>query len=101
MRKQKIREKNLKKNKFSVITILFIFVCVYFVYTFMTQQMQINRYNSQIDMYKTDIANKEVLSNYYNDKEKSVESDEYIEEVARETLGLVKPYEKIFIDVNK
>jgi len=26
---------------------------------------------------------------------------EYIEQVAREKLGLVKPYEKIFMDINK
>ena len=38
---------------------------------------------------------------YYKSKKTNIETDEYIEEVAREDLGYVKPYEKIFVDANK
>ncbi|MEG1989716.1 MAG: septum formation initiator family protein [Clostridia bacterium] len=100
MKKQKTK-KVVRKKKISFINILFIFVTIYFISTFINQQELMNKYNSQIEMYKIDIASKEKLSKYYNDKESNVETDEYIEQVARESLGLVKPYEKIFIDVNK
>ncbi|MDD2376331.1 MAG: septum formation initiator family protein [Clostridia bacterium] len=90
-----------KKGKISIMSILFMFIGVYFVTTFIDQQISINRYNSQIEMYKEDIANKEALTTYYDEQQASVETDEYIEQVARDNLGLVKPYEKIFVDVNK
>ncbi|MDF2865618.1 MAG: hypothetical protein K0R72_427 [Clostridia bacterium] len=97
-----LRRKNVvKRKRISVTGILFVFVCVYFVTTFIDQQISINRYNSQIEMYKADITNKEALSKYYEEQQDNVETDEYIEQVARESLGLVKPYEKIFVDVNK
>ena len=99
--------KNLKaksierKKKINILSIFFVFIGVYFVTTFVDQQISINRYSSQIDMYKGDIANKEALTKYYDEQQASVETDEYIEQVARDNLGLVKPYEKIFVDVNK
>jgi len=90
-----------KKKRFNFISILFVLIGVYFVTTFVDQQISINKYNSQIVMYKSDISNKEALTKYYDAQQHSVETDEYIEQVARENLGLVKPYEKIFVDVNK
>lgn len=80
--------------------VLFAF-SIYFVYTFIEQQVQINKYDSEIEMYTADIENKRELVNYYNNQKGNTKSDEYIENVARESLGYVKPYEKIFIDANK
>ena len=97
-----LRRKNVEKKKnISIISMLFMLVSVYFVTTFINQQISINRYNSQIETYKADIANKEALAKYYDEQQASVETDQYIEQVARDNLGLVKPYEKIFVDVNK
>lgn len=97
LRKRKVE----KKKKINIIGVLFVLVGIYFVTTFVDQQISINRYTSQIDMYMENIANKEALTKYYNEQQENVESDEYIEQIARENLGLVKPYEKIFVDVNK
>ena len=52
-------------------------------------------------MYKSDIENKNKLVSYYNEQKTNIETDQYIEDVARDTLGYVKPYEKIFVDANK
>ena len=90
-----------KKKKISILHILMIAFVVYFVYTLYDQQLQINKYNSQIAMYTEDIENKNELIAYYNNQKDSIKTDEYIESVARETLGYVKPYEKIFVDTNK
>ena len=57
--------------------------------------------SSDLEMYTADIENKRELVNYYNNQKGNTKSDEYIENVARESLGYVKPYEKIFIDANK
>ena len=54
-----------------------------------------------IDMYESDIENKNKLVEYYDSQKSVINTDEYIEKVARDTLGYVKPYEKVFIDANK
>lgn len=103
MKKNRVVEDS-KKNKKKKIKMIHIFMLVfsfYFVYTLVDQQIQINKYNSQIEMYRADIKSKTELTDYYNKQKGSIQTDEYIENVARETLGYVKPYEKIFIDANK
>ena len=103
MKKNRVVEDS-KKNKKKKIKMIHIFMLVfsfYFVYTLVDQQIQINKYNSQIETYRADIKSKTELTDYYNKQKGSIQTDEYIENVARETLGYVKPYEKIFVDANK
>lgn len=98
-RKEKKNQKKVGKAKLSIlIPLIFIGYCGY---TLFEQQVQINKYDSQIKLYQTEIEERNELIDYYNNQKNNVHSDEYIEKVARETLGLVKPYEKIFIDANK
>ena len=97
---KKVVKRKLRKKISFFNVIVFCFV-VYFVYTFCDQQIQINNYNSKIETYKNDIESKNKLVSYYKDQKTNIETDEYIEDVARESLGYVKPYEKIFVDTNK
>lgn len=90
-----------KNKKIGIVHILSIGFSVYFLYTLVQQQIQINKYDSQIKMYTADIQNKSSLASYYSNQKGSTKTDEYIENVARESLGYVKPYEKIFVDANK
>ena len=90
-----------KKGKIKFVHIISLAFVLYFSYTMFDQQLQINKYNSQIEMYESDIKNKKRLVEYYDSQKTNVDSDEYIENVARDSLGYVKPYEKIFIDANK
>lgn len=102
--KQKRSNNNIrKKDKKNVnfIHFLGIIFCSYFVYTMYVQQIQINNYDSQIEMYKSDIKAKNDLVEYFSNQKQNIQSDEYIENVAREKLGYVKPYEKIFVDANR
>jgi len=92
---------NSKSGKIKFIHIISIAFILYFAYTMFDQQLQINKYNSQIEMYESDIESKNRLVEYYDSQKTNVDSDEYIEKVARDSLGYVKPYEKIFIDANK
>ena len=52
-------------------------------------------------MYQKEIDAKKNLIEYYNNQNDNINSDEYIESVARDKLGLVKPYEKVYVDANK
>ena len=100
-KRENINNKINKKKKIRPVMIVLFDFSIYFVYTFIEQQVQINKYDSEIEMYTADIENKRELVNYYNNQKGNTKSDEYIENVARESLGYVKPYEKIFIDANK
>ena len=102
--RKKINSNNVqgsKRRKFGIVHLGLVLFGVYFVYTLVQQQIQINKYNSQIEMYSADIKTKKELTEYYNSQKGNTQTDEYIENVARENLGYVKPYEKIFVDVNK
>lgn len=92
-------KRNIKGTKILIFAL--IVFSLYFVYTIYDQQLQINKYNSQIEMYNSEIASKKELTEYYKNQSQNIETVEYIEQVARETLGYVKPYEKVFIDTNK
>ena len=98
VKKVKASKKGKKISVFKVLSFIFV---IYFVYTIFEQQIQLNRYDSRIEMYQADINTKKKLIDYYNNQKDNIKTDEYIESVAREVLGYVKPYEKIFIDANR
>lgn len=95
------KDQKNKGNKISYLKLFFAVFLAYFLYTMYTQQLQINKYNSQITMYQQDITSVSKLNKYYESQEASMQTDEFIEKMAREKLGYVKPYEKIFVDINK
>ena len=103
MRQKKSKNKgiNKKKRKINIMHVVVFLFGIYFVCTFLEQQTKINNYNSQIEMYEADIKIKNNLVEYYSRQNQNIQSDEYIESVAREKLGYVKPYEKIFVDANR
>ena len=101
MNSRRVVRKVKKKTRVQLSHVVAIAFVVYFAYTFFDQQVKINRYNSQIEMYNQEIEAKQNLVEYYNTQSENITSDEYIESVARERLGLVKPYETIYIDANK
>lgn len=92
-------KKSRKKLNFAKIFGIGIFI--YFISVFCVQQFRINEYKVQEEYYENAIAdiNEEKMENEALMAETN--TSEYIEQVAREKLGLVKPYEKIFMDINK
>ncbi len=101
-REKNIRKKIKKRKKsLSLAHVVGIVFLTYYVYTFFDQQLMINKYNSQIALYTQEIESKQNLIEYYNSQNENISSDEYIEAIAREKLGLVKPYEIVYVDANK
>ena len=96
--------KNVKKKRkyrIDYVRILLIICVVYFSVTFVKQQFQINEYNVKIISVNQDIANANAKIEELNEIKENVDDPEYIEKIAREECGLVKPHERIFIDVSK
>lgn len=63
--------------------------------------MAMNEYNVKIKYVQQKISNQNEEKSNLEEQAKLLKDSEYIETLAREKLGLVKPYEKIFIDTNK
>ncbi len=62
-------------------------------------QPEINRNNDKIEKLQSAIEYEKVRAEEVENLQDKVNTDEYIEKVAREQLGLVKENEKIFIDI--
>ena len=87
-----------RKKKFNggklVILVAVCFVSIILI----KQQFEINTYNNRISELKSQIEVEEKRSKDIDKKDELYASDEYIEKVARDELGLVKPDEKVFVD---
>ena len=92
-------KKSRKKINFA--RVLGIGIFVYFISVFCVQQFRINEYKVQEEYYENAIS--EIEQEKIENEELMAQTNtaEYIEQVAREKLGLVNPYEKIFMDINK
>ena len=94
-------KKHKKRYKVDYLRVVLVVALVFFSVTFVKQQFEINEYNVKINSVKEDIDLAKQKTIELKAVENKVNDSEYIEEIARTELGLVKPYEKIFIDVDK
>ena len=53
-----------------------------------------------MDDIQAKIKQEEALKQELLKQEEKVNSDEFVEKIAREELGMVKPGERIFVDIN-
>ena len=74
---------------------------IYFVYTLIMQQKTLNSYATEQDKYNEDIEVAEEEQNKLQEMKNNINSDEYIEQIAREKLGMYYPNERVYIDVEK
>lgn len=81
-----------------IITICFI---IYFIYTFISQQKTLNAYAKEEENYNKEIAASEEERNELQTIKDNVNSNEYIEQIAREKLGMYYPNERVYVDIEK
>lgn len=90
-----------KRRKFKIRHIFFLTVLIYGLSIFINQEAMIRDLNQKKSQKNSEIKNLQNEVIQKDEKLKYVYSPEYIERLAREELGMVKPDEKIFIDKNK
>lgn len=90
-----------KKYKVDYLRVILVVALILFSITFTKQQLKLNEYNVQINNIEQDIAESREKISELKSIENMANDSEYIEQIARNELGLVKPYEKVFIDVDK
>lgn len=88
-----------KKSRFWTCIIALLLIYSSYMSYGLTQDLNAKKAQSDIIQSKIDaeIAQNEQLT----EQKKTVKSDEYIEKIAREKLGLVKSGEKVFVDINR
>ncbi len=90
----KIIKKHYKK-------ILICIAIAYVISILISQQKMLNAYNSEIKNYETQIAKEKQTKESLIEIKENVNSPEYIEQVAREKLGMYLPNERVYIDIGK
>ena len=89
----------LLKNTYKKI---FIVVLIgYAVYIFMSQQNTLNTYCKEVSKYEKQIEEAKETKESLIAMKDNIDSPEYIENIAREKLGMYLPNERVFIDIGK
>jgi len=89
---------NPKKFIISVAVGLF---ALYFVYIMIWQQVSLSRKNQQIDRLEEEIQQATAQTEKLEAELENLNDPAYLEKIAREKLGLVRPNERVFVDANK
>lgn len=92
---KKINFKKLYKK------ILIIVFAIYVIYTLISQQQILNSYKVEANKYTNDIQQAQAEQEKLNETKNSINSNEYIEQIAREKLGMYLPNERVYIDIGK
>lgn len=88
-----------QRNTFGIFILLAIFL--YLSYIFVNQQRLLYAKNLELNKIENKIGEEEKLNEELSIEKEMIQSDEYIERVAREKLGMVKKDERIFMDIGK
>ncbi len=94
-KKKKVDPKVLLKR--GVLCVLVLYMC----YLFVAQQFDLSRLGKENDVLDGQIAEAQAAHEDLTQEKQNAETPEYIERVAREKLGYMKPEEKVFIDSKK
>jgi cell division protein FtsB len=92
----------LNKRRKPVLGIIIVLaLCVYFVVTLIKQQSVINARAAELEALERKVAKESMTNEELKEALSILGSNEYVEKVAREKLGMLKAEEKVFIDINK
>ena len=81
--------------------VLFVIVSCYVIGIFISQQQTLNTYQKEIEQYEVQIEEAKETKESLIAMKENVNSPEYIEQIAREKLGMYLPNERVYIDIGK
>lgn len=87
-----------KKSKFG--TILLVGTTAYLAYLLISQQGSLYAKQAQLDEINSKIETEQEINQKLTRQTEEIASDESIERIAREKLGMVKRGERVFVDIN-
>ena len=90
-----------KKNSNLLKRSLILIFAIYFIYTLIAQQKTLNSYAREKERYNEQIEVAEDEQEELQEMKENINSDEYIEQIAREKLDMYYPNERVYIDTEK
>ena len=87
-------KKKLRINRFIIKAVL-----IYFIYTLVSQQQTLNSYKQEASTYSNQIEEANDKNEELKNVKNNINSTEYIENMAREKLGMYLPNERVYIDI--
>ena len=78
--------------------LLIILVLAYAIFTLVNQQKVLNRYSKNSKELATKIEAQQAYNEELLTEKENINSKEFIEQIAREQLGMYYPNEKVYID---
>lgn len=89
------------RSKIKFKTILLLLFVVYVAFTFVKQQITLNILDNRLNVVTSKVNAAEEENKRLNDQIKYIKTNEFIENEARQKLGLVKKGEIMFVDTAK
>ena len=89
-----------KNNDTKLKIFVLVIICGTMIIRGIMQQPKILDNKAEITRLNEEIQYEKARQNEVEDLRENVDTDEYIERIAREKLGMIKKNEKIFIDVS-
>lgn len=90
----------MKKRVNLLSLIIVLFLLSYASYALIKQEIEIKKYEKDKQSYLEQIALAKEKNVEYKKYSEYVNTDEYIEKIAREKLGMLLPEERIYIEYN-
>ena len=84
-----------------ILKVLFFLLIFYLSINLVSQQQLIENKSNELAEVKKRIAAEVALLDELRNEKEMLMSDESLERIAREKLGMVKPGERVFIDMNR
>ena len=81
-----------------------ILLCIalgYVISIVISQQKMLNSYNSEIRKLEAQISKEKDTKESLDALKSNIDSPQYIEQIAREKLGMYLPNERVYIDIGK
>lgn len=92
----------MNKGKKSKLAVIFIAaLAIYLAWTLIDQQRVIYSMNNEKKVLEAKIEDEKKQNEQLKKEKEMVNTDEYLEKMAREKLGMVKQNERIFIDAGQ
>ena len=101
MQKKKNKQKKKVNIKKFIVFLAFFVLFLSLAYRFIHQHYSLSVREKLETEYQEKISEAKLKNEQLEKELENSKSDEYLEKMAREKLGLVKPNERVFVDVTK
>lgn len=89
------------KKRIKVSRILIIGIVIYVIYVLISRNQVLKTYKQEEKKYLDLIAEEQQRNSELQQTKENIDSTEYIEQIARDKLGMYLPNERVYIDISK